>query len=256
MKDYQVTITNCIVMNLLEEVEQPYSKPAIKTQAVKLLDQCGNISQQVQEKVFNAIDKYSSEELKELTNKAADRVIETYNKIQGKDIDVVNGTLDNTPAPLHKGSTDIQCVKSVKMSLKHNYRAWYPELPDLLFGHVIGVDVFNATKFLELRNADLEVFTVDDFKDRNKSLINYYADKLKINDSNELFLVDDNGDTMMHAYLAFAFVAYVDPNFSIYMHDRMHELFTNGFLVSDNYLVVSAKQRLPKKVLNQLAEKE
>ena len=60
----------------------------------------------------------------------------------------------------------------------------------------------------------------------------------------------------MHAYLAFAFVAYVDPNFSIYMHDRMHELFTNGFLVSDNYLVVSAKQRLPKKVLNQLAEKE
>lgn len=118
MKDYQVTITNCIVMNLLKEVKQPTSKSAIKTQAVKLLDQCGNISQEVQKKVFNAIDKYSDEELKELANKAADRVIETYNKIQGKDIDVVNGTLDNTPAPQHKGSTDIQCVKSVKNEFK------------------------------------------------------------------------------------------------------------------------------------------
>lgn len=116
------------------------------------------------------------------------------------------------------------------MSLKHNYRAWYPELPDLLFGHVMGVDVFNATKFLELRNADLEVCTVDDFKDRNKSLINYYADKLKINDPNELFLVDDNGDTMMHAYLAFAFVAYVDPNFSIYMHDACMSCLLMGSL--------------------------
>lgn len=253
MKDYQATVKNCIIMNLLEEIEQPTSKSAIKTQAVKLLEQCGDMPQQAKDSIFNAIDQYTNEELKELANKAADRVIETYKKIQGKDINVVNGTLDNTPAPHNSGSANIQRVKSEKTCLKHNYRAWYPELPDLLFGHVMGVDVFNATKFLELRNADLEVFTVDDFKERNEPLINYYAEKLKINDPTELFLVDDNGDTMIHAHLSFAFVAYVDPNFSIYMHDRMHELFTNGFLVSDNYLVVSAKQRLPKNILNQLA---
>lgn len=139
------------------------------------------------------------------------------------------------------------------MSTKHNYEAWYPELPDLLFGHVMGVDVFNATKFLELRCIDQVIINVDDFKMKNDMLVNYYANKLGFSDPNDLFLVDDNGDTMIHAHLAFAFVSYVDPNFTIYMHDRMHELFSNGFLVSDNYLAVSAKQRLPKNVLNQLA---
>lgn len=139
------------------------------------------------------------------------------------------------------------------MSTKHNYNAWYPELPDLLFGHVMGVDVFNATKFIELRDANPEVFTVDDFKSRYEDLINTYAIKLNYEDSNDLFLTDDNGDTMIHAHLAFAFVSYIDPNFTIYMHDRIHELFSNGVLFSDNYLAVAAKQRLPKKVLNQLA---
>lgn len=66
----------------------------------------------------------------------------------------------------------------------------------------------------------------------------------------------DNGDILLNAYLAFSFVEYVDINFSIYMHDRMHELFSNGVIVSDNYLAVAAKQRLPKKVLNQLADKK
>lgn len=139
------------------------------------------------------------------------------------------------------------------MSTKHNFEAWYPELPDLLFGHVLGVDVFNATKFLELRKADQEKFTVDDFKQKNITLINSYSKKLQFDDLNDLFLIDDNGDVMIHAHLAFAFVSYVDPEFTIYTHDRIHELFSNGFLVSDNYLAVSAKQRLPKKVLTQLA---
>lgn len=139
------------------------------------------------------------------------------------------------------------------MSTKHNYEAWYPELPDLLFGQVMGADVFNATKFIELRNANQDTVTVDDFKNKYDELIYAYAKKLKFDNPNDLFLIDDNGDTMIHAHLAFAFVSYIDPNFTIYMHDRMHELFSNGVLLSDNYLAVAAKQRLPKKVLNQLA---
>lgn len=242
MKDYQTTITNCIVMNLLEEVEQPYSKPAIKTQAVKLLDQCGNTFQQSQEKVFNVIDKYSSEELKELANKAADRVIETYNKIQGKGINVVNGTLDNTPAY----STYIKLIETKCTYLN----VWYPELPNLLLGTVDCTDMFNASEFLVRRKSDKDVIG---FILQYKETIDKYADKLGMK---QLIFRTQNNEYLIHAHLAFAFVSYVDPNFTIYMHDRMHELFSNGFLVSDNYLAVSAKQRLPKKVLNQLAEKE
>lgn len=242
MKDYQATIKNCIIMNLLEEIEQPTSKPAIKTQAVKLLKQCGDISQQTQEKVFNAIDKYSSEELEELANKAADVLIETYNKLQVKDVSVVDGTLDNTPAYL-------PYIKPIETKCTY-FNAWYPELPDLLLGTVDCTDMFNASEFLVRRKSDKDV---TGFILQYEETINKYADKLEMK---QLIFRTQNNEYLIHAHLSFAFVSYVDPNFTVYMHDRMHELFSNGFLVSDNYLAVSAKRRLPKKVLNQLAEKE
>lgn len=83
-------------------------------------------------------------------------------------------------------------------------------------------------------------------------IIGLYAKRLGLDNPEQLFLTDDNGDTMIHEVLAFSFVEYVDPSFSIYMHDRMHELFYNGMVVSDNYLAVAAKRRLPKSVLEKL----
>lgn len=139
------------------------------------------------------------------------------------------------------------------MSVKHNFEAWYPELPDLLFGQVMGVDVFNATKFIELRGVDTSMVNVENYKTTDIVTIREYSKRLGLNDPEQMFLVDDNGDVMIRAHLAFSFVSYVDPQFSIYMHDRIHELFYNGVIVSDSYLAATAKNRLPKSVLQQLA---
>lgn len=139
------------------------------------------------------------------------------------------------------------------MSTKHNFEAWYPELPDLLFGQVMGVSVFNATAFMDNRNIDQSKCNISDYKEIYSTIINLYAKKLGFDSPEQLFLTDDNGDTMIHEVLTFSFVEYIDPAFSIYMHDRMHELFYNGMVVSDNYLAVAAKRRLPKSVLEKLA---
>lgn len=138
------------------------------------------------------------------------------------------------------------------MSTKHNFEAWYPELPDLLFGQVMGVSVFNATAFMNSREVDQSRCNIEDYKKMYSVIIGLYAKRLGLDNPEQLFLTDDNGDTMIHEVLAFSFVEYVDPSFSIYMHDRMHELFYNGMVVSDNYLAVAAKRRLPKSVLEKL----
>lgn len=138
------------------------------------------------------------------------------------------------------------------MSTKHNFEAWYPELPDLLFGQVMGVSVFNATAFMNNREVDQSQCSIDNYKETCSVILDLYARKLGLDSPEQLFLTDDNGDTMIHEVLAFSFVEYIDPSFSIYMHDRMHELFYNGMVVSDNYLAVAAKRRLPKSVLEKL----
>lgn len=50
------------------------------------------------------------------------------------------------------------------MSTKHNFEAWYPELPDLLFGQVMGVSVFNATAFMNSREVDQSRCNIEDYK--------------------------------------------------------------------------------------------
>lgn len=231
MKDFKTTITSCITMNLLDKVETPCSKEAIKKQVVNLLGYCSDISQQANDWVFKAIDQYSDKELKELEEIAINRVIDAYNNVTQKETNeyhVVGSTLDN--------------IRKVEHLC---FNAWYPELPDLLFGTVNGIDVFNASEFLRRRKSDKHV---EDFFNSHKA-ITAYKGKIKP----EEIRIDYNGDILLNAYLSFAFVEYADPNFMLYMHDRIHELFSNGVLFSDNYLAVAAKQRLPKKVLNQLA---
>ncbi|WP_293670680.1 hypothetical protein [uncultured Parabacteroides sp.] len=151
-----------------------------------------------------------------------------------------------TTDPQRKGAANLQALK--------NYEVLYPELQELYFGEINGINVFDATKYLELKKVDPAQYNLDDFKDKNQDMINRYANKLGYDDPDYLFFIDEAGDVMIHAYLAFTFVSYVDPQFVIYMHDRMHDLLFDGFVVSDNYLACMAKRRLPKKVLNRLIE--
>ena len=243
MKNFKEAITTCIALNMLEKVQEPSNKDASKKQAQHMLSTTkkGEFSNSDIDKVLNAVDEYTDRELEELMQDSVNKVVDQYHEVKKRMFGRIDGTLDNAP---HFGGAG----KRINLDNIH-FEAWYPELPDLLMGTVDKVGVFNASEFLRRRKSDKNV---EDFLCECK-VIKTYQNRLK---TKEMAFNCDNGDILLNAYLAFSFVEYVDINFSIYMHDRMHELFSNGVIVSDNYLAVAAKRRLPKKVLNQLADKK
>lgn len=137
-----------------------------------------------------------------------------------------------------------------KKDLKHNFAAKYVELPDMLFGEVMGVSVFNASAYL--RNTKSEK-TIDCFKQEKSEVINEYAKILEL-DVDQFFLQDASGDTLVRGELALLFISYVSASFNIYCNVIMDELLLNGFVVSDRYLTITAARRLSKKVFEELAK--
>ncbi|MDD2953283.1 MAG: hypothetical protein PHC95_08985 [Parabacteroides sp.] len=168
----------------------------------------------------------------------------TFDKDHNPIFTAVNGDLNDNkvdvPAEGKEACNELE-VPSKGMRLE----AWYPELPDLLFGGNKEFSFFNASEFQRKRNVrkDIREFLA------NTPCVKVYAKKLN---TDRLMKFTDNGDVLLHEVLAFAYVEYIDPVFSIYMHDRMHELFYNGMVVSEIYLAVAAKRRLPKSVLEEL----
>ena len=134
--------------------------------------------------------------------------------------------------------------------LKHNFSAKYVELPDLLFGEVMGVSVFNASAYL--RNSKNEK-TIDRFRQEKNEIISEYAKILEL-DVDQFFLRDASGDTLVRGELALLFISYVSASFNIYCNVIMDELLLNGFVVSDRYLTITAARRLSKKVFEELAK--
>ena len=168
----------------------------------------------------------------------------TFDKNHKPVFTIIQGGLDNErkDAPVEEEKIS----NGLELALKGiHLEAWYPELPDLLFGCKDGFSFFNASDFQRKRGTKKDI---RDFLSNTPS-IKIYAEKLG---SDELMKFSDTGDVLLNEVLAIAYVEFVDPKFSIWMHDRIHELMYNGMVVSDNYLAVAAKRRLPKKVLEKL----
>lgn len=134
--------------------------------------------------------------------------------------------------------------------LKHNFSAKYVELPDLLFGEIMGVSVFNASAYLRNIKSDK---TIEAFKQEKSDIINEYAKMLEL-DVEQFFSQDVSGDLMVRGELALLFISYVSVSFNIYCNVIMEELLLNGFVVSDRYLTITAARRLSKKVFEELAK--
>lgn len=54
--------------------------------------------------------------------------------------------------------------------------------------------------------------------------------------------------------LALLFVVYIDPAFGVYLLERVDELLSGGFTVSDTWLVQAAGLRFTKEELTQILE--
>lgn len=171
----------------------------------------------------------------------------TFDKNHKPVFTVVKGDLDNkdNDVPVEE-KEDFNGLEISSKGMR--FEAWYPELPDLLFGCKDGFSFFNASDFQRRRktNKDIRKFL------SSTPCIKVYAEKLG---ADKLVRFSDSGDVLLHEVLAIAYIEFVDPKFSIWMHDRMHELMYNGMVVSDNYLAVAAKRRLPRNVLEKLIAK-
>ena len=127
-----------------------------------------------------------------------------------------------------------------------------PEFPDLLFGSSIDNDIsfFDATAYLQ--NKGLSV-TVTDFFQKYEAPIEALMSAYGM-EADQICQFNHEGHYLIDGNFAYLFISFVEPDFLAYMCDRIHELFTNGFCISDTYLVQVAKSRLTKNVLETILE--
>lgn len=63
-----------------------------------------------------------------------------------------------------------------------------------------------------------------------------------------------SGHLLIDECLALLFVVYIDPAFGVYLLERVDELLSGGFTVSDTWLVQAAGLRFTKEELTQILE--
>lgn len=126
----------------------------------------------------------------------------------------------------------------------------YREFPELLFGTSPenGMAYFDATHYI-LSKGDSREHNIQNFK-LSFHLWIEAAIKAYGLDRDLLIIRDEaTGHVLIDECLALLFVVYIDPNFGIYMQERMSELLSAGFAVSDTWLVHNAGFRFSRQEL-------
>lgn len=118
-----------------------------------------------------------------------------------------------------------------------------PEFPELLFGTAIETNTvyFDATAYLKSKNIPTQI---SDFILQYGAQIQALQQSYEIPNS-EICKLNREGHSLIHGNFAYLFLSFADSNFLAYVFDRIHELFNEGFCISDTYLYNAASQRLP-----------
>lgn len=135
-----------------------------------------------------------------------------------------------------KGGTDLICTEQS-----------IPEFPNLLFGTETesGRQFFDATAYLQQQDPPKNI---QNFFSLYKKPIESLCEAYDI-PYNDYYKVNKSGHYLIDGNFTYLFIAFVEPNFLGYMCDRIHELFSKGVVVSDTYLLVTARERLPQEML-------
>lgn len=122
----------------------------------------------------------------------------------------------------------------------------FPEFPEMLFGRQIdGQIFFDATAYIKSKRLSL---SVDAFLKKYEGPISDIISTLQLNEDGVCYL-NTEGHILIESSLVYLFISFVNPPFLLYIFDRMDELFSNGFAVSDAYLLRKARQHIPTEVL-------
>lgn len=139
--------------------------------------------------------------------------------------------------PSGKHLENIQCNKSA-----------FPEFPDLLFGSSIDnrTQYFDATDYLKKQKLTT---TAEDFLREYNHPVNTLISAYEL-DIDKVCVLNGEGHTLLDSNLVYLFISFIHPDFLAHLNDRIHELFTAGFCVSDTYLYGATKLRLSPEIFN------
>lgn len=131
----------------------------------------------------------------------------------------------------------------------------YREFPDLLFGTLRedGPVYFDATRFIQAKG-DARRHNVRDFRVAFHHWATALADAYGIDGEKMIIRDEASGHLLIDECLALLFVVYIDPAFGVYLLERVDELLSGGFTVSDTWLVQAAGLRFTKEELTQILE--
>ena len=131
------------------------------------------------------------------------------------------------------------------------FSAKYPEFPELLFASDKEDTLyFDATLYIE-HKGDLAKHSPANFA---RKFSFWFESAKEIYDINTTIVTDDvTGHVLIDDSLALLFVCYRDPQFSMYILERISEMLLNGFVLSDTCITQMARDRLN---LNNLKENE
>lgn len=124
----------------------------------------------------------------------------------------------------------------------------FPEFPNLLFGKIEKSTFFDASLYLQTIHSE---FSVDDFMLQCEPFILKLLSSYNM-ESEQTFILNQDGHILIDGTFSYLFLSFVEPDFLAYVFDRIHEVFANGFAVSDTYLLHHASRRLSKELLNMI----
>lgn len=126
------------------------------------------------------------------------------------------------------------------------------EFPDILTvtSDDDGTTYFDASAYIESKKDDS--LSVDKFFYHFRYLHYTLLREYKM-DAEKTVLTDRNSHILIDVRFIYLFIFYVEPEFLAYVNDTLAELFANGVVFSDTYIVQLARERLPKDLLMLLA---
>lgn len=122
----------------------------------------------------------------------------------------------------------------------------FPEFPDMLFGKADdGTHYIDATLYLQKHGPSSNL---DEFFMKYEAIISAMKASYGIPDSG-IHAINEEGHHLIDSNLIYLLIAFAEPSFWAYIFDRVHEMFSSGFCVSDTYVLGIARERLPKEVV-------
>ncbi len=120
----------------------------------------------------------------------------------------------------------------------------YEEFPELLFGKSEDDEAvyFDATHFIRSQG-DERRHNVREFRVAFHHWIAALCEIYEIDKENLVITDEASGHLLIDECLALLFVVYIDPAFGAHILERISQMLTDGFTVSDTWLVRAAAGR-------------